>query len=510
MSSGSSFDSSSQLSTYSNLRPWTYRGIPAPTSMRQSRYGDRLIRHLDPSQIGERNPNYDSERSGRGSSINQHTSDDENWLLGISQVDGFIQEHQDHGTATVPRPRTDVPNSSPESLNAEYDCDRIIQWYIGTAKLYIQAYAFTRKLWPMRNEVEQMVDWAWTKAIGYHDKRTNMEMPLPAIGNLENKLAREILKRRVIAARGYLVSACHKNIDHLYDLKMEDPTAVRERVQELVDQDNDRFAATELLDVRGKSPAYSQVYFDREDVLGRHALTWKYFQPLTWVTISLTTTALLCTLHNLRNGSAMLGLPVLFDSTIYKVSVNSPIYKGAAISGVMVPSAQLAIPTTLEMIVKIWDYLELCRLRETIAQSDHHHQVEWKNELNSPREAQVAACRLQEGESSLVSRPVYTRNHPMDQQPVARKRGKPSSQIGIPRHATSIATKNAQFISSTTQITTEQNAEVEYITHNAGDNEAGSDNEDDLDLSLEEGSSNENWLITQEHALDLIMTEEDE
>ncbi|KAF8419159.1 hypothetical protein EV426DRAFT_702009 [Tirmania nivea] len=48
------------------------------------------------------------------------------------------------------------------------------------------------------------------------------------------------------------------------------------------------------------------------------------------------------------------------------------------------------------------------------------------------------------------------------------------------------------------------------VDHNAGDNEAGSDNEDDPDLSLEEGSNNENWLITQEHTLDLIMTEEDE
>ena len=53
----------------------------------------------------------------------------------------------------------------------------------------------------------------------------------------------------MIAARGYLVSACRKNIDHLYNLEMEDPTAVRERVHELVDQDNDRFAAKELDDV---------------------------------------------------------------------------------------------------------------------------------------------------------------------------------------------------------------------------------------------------------------------
>ncbi|KAF8414922.1 hypothetical protein EV426DRAFT_710218 [Tirmania nivea] len=35
------------------------------------------------------------------------------------------------------------------------------------------------------------------------------------------------------------------------------------------------------------------------------------------------------------------------------------------------------------------------------------------------------------------------------------------------------------------------------------------DNEDDPDLSLEESSSNENWLITQEYTLDLTMTEKD-
>jgi len=69
----------------------------------------------------------------------------------------------------------------------------------------------------------------------------------------------------VIAARGYLVSACRKNIDHLYDLPMEDPTAVRERVQELVDRDNDRFAATELDDVSGtkeSSPGAEHVVAD--------------------------------------------------------------------------------------------------------------------------------------------------------------------------------------------------------------------------------------------------------
>ena len=55
----------------------------------------------------------------------------------------------------------------------------------------------------------------------------------------------------MIPARGYLVSACRKNIDHFHGLLMEDPTAVRERVQELVNFDKDRFAATELDDVSG-------------------------------------------------------------------------------------------------------------------------------------------------------------------------------------------------------------------------------------------------------------------
>jgi len=50
----------------------------------------------------------------------------------------------------------------------------------------------------------------------------------------------------VIAACGYLIRACQKNIDHLYDLPIEDATVVRELVQELVDRDHDRFAATEL------------------------------------------------------------------------------------------------------------------------------------------------------------------------------------------------------------------------------------------------------------------------
>ncbi|KAF8415156.1 hypothetical protein EV426DRAFT_709966 [Tirmania nivea] len=56
----------------------------------------------------------------------------------------------------------------------------------------------------------------------------------------------------------------------------------------------------------------------------------------------------------------------------------------------------------------------------------------------------------------------------------------------------------------------DEDEEDEEESHNAGDNKAGSNNEDDPDLSLEEGSSNENWLITQEHALDLTTTEEDE
>jgi len=60
------------------------------------------------------------------------------------------------------------------------------------------------------------------------------------------------------------------------------------------------------------------LYFDREDAMGRHTLTRKYFQPLTQVTISLTATALLCALHNLRNGSAIPVSPILFDMTVYK------------------------------------------------------------------------------------------------------------------------------------------------------------------------------------------------
>ena len=59
-------------------------------------------------------------------------------------------------------------------------------------------------------------------------------------------------------------------------------------------------------------------YFDREDSLGHHIFTRKDFQPLTRVTISLTTTALLCALHNLCNGTGSPGSPILFDSTVYK------------------------------------------------------------------------------------------------------------------------------------------------------------------------------------------------
>ena len=69
----------------------------------------------------------------------------------------------------------------------------IIQRYIGTAKLYIQGFALMRNLWPTRNGAEQMVDWAWAKAVAYHDKQTNVEIAPPRMGNLENKLAREIV-----------------------------------------------------------------------------------------------------------------------------------------------------------------------------------------------------------------------------------------------------------------------------------------------------------------------------
>ena len=65
--------------------------------------------------------------------------------------------------------------------------------YIGTAKLYIQAFALTRKLWLTRNGAEQMVDWACARAVPYHDKRTNAEMAPHRMGNLENKLARQIV-----------------------------------------------------------------------------------------------------------------------------------------------------------------------------------------------------------------------------------------------------------------------------------------------------------------------------
>ncbi|KAF8414791.1 hypothetical protein EV426DRAFT_712737 [Tirmania nivea] len=54
----------------------------------------------------------------------------------------------------------------------------------------------------------------------------------------------------------------------------------------------------------------------------------------------------------------------------------------------------------------------------------------------------------------------------------------------------------------------EEDEEVDQY-HNTGNKEAGSNNEDDLDLLLEEGSSNKNWLITQKHALNVTMMEED-
>ena len=61
----------------------------------------------------------------------------------------------------------------------------------------------------------------------------------------------------MIAACGYLIRACQKNIDHLYDLPIEDATVVRECVQEFIDHDNDRFAATELDDVSGTKESSS-------------------------------------------------------------------------------------------------------------------------------------------------------------------------------------------------------------------------------------------------------------
>jgi len=64
------------------------------------------------------------------------------------------------------------------------------------------------------------------------------------------------MKKRIVAVRGYLASACRKNVAHLYDLRIEDPAAVRARVKELVDEDRDCFAATKLDDVR--LPIYSE------------------------------------------------------------------------------------------------------------------------------------------------------------------------------------------------------------------------------------------------------------
>ena len=76
-----------------------------------------------------------------GARIEQNTSDDEHWLLTRAHVDGSEQEHPRNGNSEGRR--TDGPTSSPESLSAGYDCDRlsssvtnlrrIIQQYIGTA-----------------------------------------------------------------------------------------------------------------------------------------------------------------------------------------------------------------------------------------------------------------------------------------------------------------------------------------------------------------------------------------
>ena len=71
----------------------------------------------------------------------------------------------------------------------------------------------------------------------------------------------------MIGASGYLVSACWKNIDHLYDLPMEDPIAVREPMQELVGCDNNRFAATELDDVSGTKESSSGAKYVVSDSL---------------------------------------------------------------------------------------------------------------------------------------------------------------------------------------------------------------------------------------------------
>ena len=59
-------------------------------------------------------------------------------------------------------------------------------------------------------------------------------------------------------------------------------------------------------------------YFDKEEFMGRHNLTRRYFQPLTQVTISLAATALLCALENLREGQPLCGNPIPFHSVIYK------------------------------------------------------------------------------------------------------------------------------------------------------------------------------------------------
>ena len=63
---------------------------------------------------------------------------------------------------------------------------------MGTAKLYIQAKALTRKQWPSCAEAEEMVDSAWEKAVKYHDRQVNMVMLPSAMGDLVHRGAREI------------------------------------------------------------------------------------------------------------------------------------------------------------------------------------------------------------------------------------------------------------------------------------------------------------------------------
>jgi hypothetical protein len=76
---------------------------------------------------------------------------------------------------------------------------KTIQRYIGTAKLFVQAYTITRNPWPTRIEGEQMVDWAWGKAVTYHDNPVNVGMSGTSIGKLENKVARGIVCPQYLA-----------------------------------------------------------------------------------------------------------------------------------------------------------------------------------------------------------------------------------------------------------------------------------------------------------------------